>query len=214
MSKDKVKLGDTLPGNQKTKKVDKDQKEKLEKVVKGNVVKQKKSFTKRLVSSMIGEDVNSVTQYIIQDVVVPAAKNTIADMVSGGIEMLLFGEIKGTKTKRRGGQSYVSYNSYYGRDDRREPRRSPHKRNPRSRSSHIFDDILLETRGEAEEVLSLLVELTDSYGMATVADLYDLVGVTSEFTDTKYGWESLGGATVDRTRSGYLINLPRTIQLD
>ena len=214
MDDKKVKLGD-LPGNQKTVNINKDQKEKkLQKVVKGNVVKQKKSLTKRIVSSMVGEDVSSVSQYIIQDVIVPAAKNTIADMVTGGIEMLLFGEIKGSKTKRRGGQSYVSYNSYYGRDDRRDPRSSSHKRAPRSRTSHIFDDIVLETRGEAEEVVSLLVELTDTYGMATVADLYDLVGITSEFTDTKYGWETLGGATVDRTRNGYLLNLPRTIQLD
>ena len=50
--------------------------------------------------------------------------------------------------------------------------------------------------------------------MATVADLYELVGVTGEYTDNKYGWDSLGSASVTRVRGGYLVDLPRTRLLD
>ena len=83
-----------------------------------------------------------------------------------------------------------------------------------SRARHDFDEIILETRGEAEEVLSHLVDLTIDYQQATVADLYDLVGITSNFTDNKYGWTDLRSASVTRVRDGYLINLPRTQILD
>ena len=82
-------------------------------------------------------------------------------------------------------------------------RREPSLRN---RSRHNFDDIILDSRGEAEEVLSHLVDLVDDYGMASVADLYDLVGITSNFTDNKYGWTNLSSASVSRVRDGYLID--------
>ena len=77
-----------------------------------------------------------------------------------------------------------------------------------------FDDIILETRWEAEEVLSHMIDLIENYGVASVADLYELVGITGSFTDNKYGWTNLSSATVSRVRDGYLINLPNAQPID
>jgi hypothetical protein len=182
---------------------------KVEKVTTGKVTTRKKGTGKKLFESFVGEDINSVTSYIIHDVLIPAAKSTLSDMVQGGIEMLLFGERKGSRTTRDKSKSYVSYSSYSNnkRDDRREF-------SNRSRTTHSFDDIVLASRGEAEEVLSHLVDLTIDYGEATVSDLYDLVGITGSFTDNKYGWTDLSRASVTRARDGYLLNLPKTMVLD
>jgi hypothetical protein len=185
------------------------QEKRVEKVTRGKVTTRKKSTGKKLFETFIGDDINSVTSYILHDVLIPAAKSTISDMVQGGIEMLLFGERKGSRTKRDRGSSYVSYSSYSnGRDDRRR------EISNRDRSRHNFDDIILSSRGEAEEVLSHLVDLTIDYGQASVSDLYDLVGITGNFTDNKYGWVDLSRASVSRARDGYLLNLPKTIILD
>jgi hypothetical protein len=62
---------------------------------------------------------------------------------------------------------------------------------------------------EAEEVIKRLDQLVDRYGSASVSDLYDLVGVSSEFTDGKWGWVDLRGADINRIRQGYLLDLPR-----
>ena len=134
----------------------------------------------------------------------------ITDTVSNGIEMLLFGQTRGSRTRRDRGRSYVSYSNYY-KDRYRDRARYVSQRN---RARHNFDDIILESRGEAEEVLSHLVDLTEDYGMASVADLYDLVGVTSNFTDNKYGWDNLSSGRVVPVRGGYLLELPRPIVLD
>jgi hypothetical protein len=136
-------------------------------------------------------------------------------MVQGGIEMLLFGEKKGSRTTRDRGRSYVSYNSYSNRDrDRRDDRRD-RDRSSVARARHNFDDIILETRGEAEEVLSCLADLTQDYGQASVADLYDLVGITGQFTDNKWGWTDISSASATRARNGgYVLNLPKPILLD
>lgn len=198
------------PSNSHKNKEQKEETKKVEKVVKGTVVQRKKSLGKRIIETFVGEDVNSVTSYLIHDVLVPAAKSTISDMVQGGIEMLLFGEKKGSRTQRDRGRSYVSYNNYSSRD-RRDDRR---EFSNRDRARHNFDDIVLSSRGEAEEVLSHLVDLTIDYGQASVSDLYDLVGITGNFTDNKYGWFDLSSASVSRSRDGYLLNLPKPKLLD
>lgn len=198
-----------FPANSHKAKQEKREERKVEKVIKGSVIQKKKTLGRKMSETFLGDDSKNVVQYIIYDVLIPAAKSTISDMVSGGIEMLLFGETRGRNTRRDKGKSYVSYSSYYKNDDRtnRDRERS-------NRARHNFDDIILETRGEAEEVLSTLVDMIDDYGMASVADLYDAVGITSNFTDNKYGWTNLSSASVSRVRDGYLINLPRTTLLD
>lgn len=199
-----------LPSNSKMCKAEKPEK-KVEKIIKGEVVQKKKTLSKKFFEVFTGDDVSSVSSYILYDVLIPAAKSAITDMVQGGIEMVLYGERKGSRTQRDRGRSYVSYNNY---SSNRRPERNTYESNTRNRARHNFDDIILSTRGEAEDVLSHLVDLCIDYGQASVSDLYDLVGITGEFTDNKYGWYDLGSATVSRTRDGYLLNLPKVNVLD
>lgn len=200
-----------FPSNSHKKKEEtKKPEKKVEKVTSGKVVKQKKTLGKKFTETFLGDNIESVSSYIIYDVIIPAAKNMISDTVSNGIEMLLFGQTRGSRTRRDRGKSYVSYSNYYKDRDRDRDRQV----SQRNRARHNFDDIILESRGEAEEVLSHLVDLTEDYGMASVADLYDLVGVTSNFTDNKYGWDNLSSGRVVPVRGGYLLELPRPIVLD
>lgn len=187
------------------------EKQKLEKVVKGKVVKVKKSLGKKFLETFMGEDIENITSYVIHDVLIPAAKSMMYDMVKGSFEMALFGDRKGDRTKRDSGVSRVSYNNY---SSNQRPDNRTRDVIPRNKSRHNFDDIRLDTRGEAEEVLSHLVDLVLDYRQATVADLHDLVGIPVEYTDNKYGWYSLNTAEVVRVRDGWLIRLPKPVQLD
>jgi hypothetical protein len=67
----------------------------------------------------------------------------------------------------------------------------------------------LESGAEADEVIARLDELIDVYGMASVADLYDLVGISGQYTDNKYGWTDVSSASRIRVRDGYLLKMPR-----
>lgn len=216
--KDRIDKMD-FPSNSNSRKIpevknseNKDEK-RLEKVITGNVVKQKKTLGKRISENFLGEDRKGIWDYILYDVLIPAAKDMLNDAGKGALEMMLYGVLKGgSNTTRNRGKSYVSYDKVsYREHDRRDERRDI---SSRGRAQHDFGEIILETRGEAEEVLSHLVDLTIDYNMATVADLYDLVGITPSFTDNKYGWLDLKNASVSRVRGGYLINLPRTQLLD
>src|SRR3954454_10116741 len=79
----------------------------------------------------------------------------------------------------------------------------------RARARHDFDEIVLESRGEAEEVIDRMYDLLSRYDSVSVADMYELTGIQSAHTDQKWGWTDLRGSTVTRTRAGgYLLDLP------
>lgn len=209
---------DAYPSNSIKKREDKEpsveeKKPQVKQIVTGRVRKQRKGFFKRISESIFGDDTRSVGSYVLQDILIPAAKDLVVDTIRGGIEVAVYGERQSRNNNRRGGYTHYDKVSYRSdrdrdrRDDRREVSRS-------ARSRHDFDDIVLESRGEAEDVRIHLLDLCDEYGQATVADFYDLVGVASSFTDNKYGWTDLRSASVSRVRDGYLINLPRTELLD
>ena len=84
----------------------------------------------------------------------------------------------------------------------------------RTRTGYDYDDIILESRGEAEDVLERMDELIATYQVVSVADFYDLVGVSGNYTDNKYGWTDIRNASVIRVRDGYMIKLPKALPLN
>lgn len=185
------------------------QEKKVEKIVQGSVKTKKKNEMSKFKDALISEDARNVKSYIFSDVIIPAAKKLISDIVKDGIEMILYGGISPRNKNSNGTRtSYISYNSYSsGRDDRRIESRN-------RVSGYSLDNIFLDNRGEAEEVLTRMDELIDSYDQVTVGDLYDLLGITGSYTDNKYGWTNLRGARVVHTRDGYVLDLPRPIVLN
>lgn len=177
---------------------------KVERVATGKT--RRKNEVRKLADAFITEDVHSVKDYIIQEVLLPAAKKAISEMVSSGIDMLLYGEAKSKNRSRN--ESRVSYTKYYDRE-------RDYDRGARTRTrGYDYDDIILDTRREAEEVLDRMQDLIDTYGMVSVADLYDLVGINGSYTDNKYGWTQLRSADVQRVRDGYLLKLPKALPFD
>lgn len=189
---------------------------KVERVVSSEVIRQKPSLGKRFTQLFVGGDAKSAWAYVAYDVMLPAAKDMVSDAVSTGIERMLFGESKSpSKRNRTGGSNgYVSYNRFSPSVNTSRQRDEPRPMSRRSRSSHNFDEIILETRAESEEVIDRLFDLVSKYESATVSDLYELVGVTGDFTDEKYGWTDIRGAGVTRVRNGYLLDLPKPEPLD
>ncbi|MCR5432353.1 MAG: hypothetical protein K6E95_07330 [Lachnospiraceae bacterium] len=180
--------------------------QKFKKVTSGGIKTRKKSEVKKITSLLMPEDKNSVRSFILMDVIIPGIKNAIADVVG----IILFGE-SGRLGRSRSGGSKISYQKYY-RDDDRDRREYGR---PRNVGGFDYDDIVFETRGDADLVLDQLDSAISQYGVVSVADLYDLAGVTCRsYTANKYGWTDIHNAKVSRVSDGYIILLPRTVQID
>ena len=178
---------------------------KIEPIVKGKVTK-KKNNVRKLTDTFVSEDIQNVKSYVLMDVLVPAIKKAISDIVTNGVDMILYGE--SGRSTRKTNASTVSYRNYY--DNRRDDRYS----SSRTRTGYSYDDVVLETRSEAEDVLTRMDELSDTYGVVSVADMYDLVGISCNYTDNKYGWTNLRNAEPVRVRDGYMLKLPKALPID
>lgn len=190
-----------------------DERKKVEKIADGKV--KKPSLWSKLKSNLFNNDDN-IGDYLVFDVFIPAAKNVISDAITGAIQMLLYGDNRRPNgvNRDRGRSTYTSYGRYYDRDNRREreERRNPRQVNPRSVLD--YDNVVVDTRREAELVLAQMDDQIAVYGMATQADFYDALGLDTEYTDNKVGWKDLRNAQIERRRDGYGFILPRPEYID
>lgn len=199
-------IGNYKPNSFKSKEeaAEQERTKRVEKVVTGNVKTKKKSELKKLSDVFIAEDMSNVGNYIVMDVLIPAFKKAVSDIVTNGIDMLLYGS--NGRTKKPGNSHYVSYDKMSKRDDR--PVES------RVRTGYDHREVILDSRGEAEEVLTQMEACIDTYGTVTVADMFDLIGVSSQYTDQKYGWTNLRNAKIVRVRDGYLLDMPKALPIN
>lgn len=177
---------------------------KIERVVQSDVKVKKKGFLSKMREALISDDSASVKSYIFNDVLIPSFKRAVSDIITNGIDIILYGE---ARHSNKSSNSRVSYTKYY--DSSRDERYS----SPR-RSDYSYNDIVVPTRAEAERVLDVLDDTIAQYGVASVADFYDTVGVTGQYTDNNFGWKSIAGAQVRGVRDGWQIYLPRPIQIN
>lgn len=184
-------------------------KRKVEQVVKGKVKTKKKSDLRKFTDVFISEDAANVKSYVFMDVLVPAVKKAISDIVRDGIDMILYGETG--HRKKRSDTSYVSYRSY---SDKRDDRR--YANDSRSRTGLDYDDLVFNSRGDVEAVREQMNDVIDRYGFVTVADFYEMAdpNLTPPYTSNKYGWVNIRNAEPVRVRDGYILKLPRAMPID
>ncbi len=182
------------------------QEKKIEKVVSGKV-KTRDNKGRKLADIFISEDASTVKSYILDDVLIPTAKKVISEIISNSVDIILFG---GRGSSGRRSESRVSYRSYY--DDRRDDRRDSDRYNPRNRFD--YEDIVFDSRGEAEAVRRSMLDAIDRYGLVTVSDMYDMAGLTAPYTGNGYGWTNIRNAEPVRIRDGYVLRLPKAVPID
>lgn len=179
-----------------------------EKVIEGKAIRRKTPLGKRLREMFFAEvdERQGVVEYVVGDIMIPAFKDMILDAFQQGMERTFYGRSHPRRSSRSSntGSTHTNYTRYSStnRNDRPTPIR-------RSRSSRDFEDVILETRNDAERVLDTLRENISRYEFTTVRELYESIGESSTPTDEKWGWVDLNDAVVRRLSSGgYLLDLP------
>lgn len=187
----------------------------VRKVVKGSVVKRKKGFAQFLAKAFMGDDSRNVGSFILYDVLIPAAKSTISEVITSGIEMVLYGETRrrNRDRDRDRGRSVIDYRSYYRGDRYDNDRDRDHEYRRRERTFD-FEDIIFKHGDDAAEVLEQLIDALEEYKQVTVADFFDLAGIETNYTHQKWGWTNLSKAYCATVRGGYIVVLPRPVELD
>ena len=148
-----------------------------------NFVKGALIFTSGVAGGFVLCGITTIKFVVKSDIFRTALKNKISEEVT----TFLYG--KDDKTKNR----YPSYRSYYECRKTEKP----------------FENIVFETRKDAEDVLSIADNICRTYGWFTVFDLYDQCGIIGSFKDCLLGWSDLSTVNITRTKYGYQIDFPK-----
>lgn len=182
--------------NKSKKESEKIAEKKVTKVIKGTAKIQKKGGVRKLADVFLPEDIHTVKEHVIKDLLIPKMQNFAVEAFTAFV--------KGETFSKKGNSNtpYVSYNNYSNKPDTGTEKRT---------SGFDYEDIVFTSRGEAEEVLTVLNEIIDQYQILSVMDLYDAAGVTSNnYMLNKYGWSgNIKYASIVHTREGYLLKMPR-----
>lgn len=174
---------------------------------------------RRSVASVISEHSDEVKSYIIYDILGPAVKDMISAIVNSALSALkdtIETSLYGAPRKSYDRASYTDYTKRYKsqypavKKDRSsyefKPRDNPTWKRP---STGNFNDVPpCRSRGDAERVLGKLVNDISKYGEVSVGDYYDQLGISSDFTDRKWGWNDLSQSGTYRAQDGYRLDLP------
>ena len=193
--------------------------EKVNKKVISGEVKKKPTVPgkKSILSLFVKEDIGDVTEYLITERFIPG----IVDSFINAISLMLTGETvrtsysSGRRTSARREPDRPSYSEYYDREkDRDSERRARSAINLKDMN---VNDIGLVSEDDACKVMDYLQDQIDRYNQAKVADVYDAVGITVEYTDRAryWGWPSaVGFRKPYQGRDGYwYLDLPRPERL-
>jgi hypothetical protein len=189
----------------------------VKKVVEGEIVVRKKSLGKRFRDTFLAEDGMTIREYVTDELIIPAVRDLIYDITIGSVERALFRDGRPSRSRSirpslPGGA--VRYDlAARNAVGRREDPRPPVSR--RSRTSQDFsEEVVFDTRVDAEAVLTGMYDILEQYNEVKLSDFFELIGRSSNYVDERYGWTNLFGSRPVRTRHGWLLDLPRTEQLE
>jgi hypothetical protein len=190
---------------------------KIDKVVIGEVVLKPKSPGRKFKEVFFGGDAKQALRFVSADVLLPALRSMLVEASSnawrGFVEKLTYGE---SAYRRPRPTDYSSRTIYTNptplatrmlSDPRTSVGRLPDQR-PVHRARRSVNDVIVATREDADSVVERLIDILNQYDVASIADLYYLLGLESEPIDNKWGWSYLNNIEVRQIREGFLIELP------
>lgn len=183
-------------------------------IVTAPVIVKKKGIFRKVKDTLVEVDFRSTVAYVIADVLIPAAKETVFDALVKGGSYSIFGDrsVRGRGRTYHSGSddSYVTYNRGVDRGSRSMGvgRRAPEpQRGPRNRRYGI-DNFIITDKQEADLIVESMLNAIEEYEYVTVGDLNEMLGIDVHPIDNKWGWTRIDGIEILQVREGYLIDLP------
>ena len=154
------------------------------------------------------EVAESLWTYIFQGLIGPTFKDTAYKILTNIAHAVIFGNLS-TDNKSSLSSGYRSYTRFS--DDK--PRRNVES-DYGTLSKYPTCDILFNDREELKAVVSQLEDTIDEFRVVTIGDLYDCVGWETYSTYYNWGWKDLNGMHIGTTLGGYVLHMPKPMQLN
>lgn len=158
----------------------------------------------RLSDIFTPEDTSSVASFVFTRLIIPRLQVLAVDTINAVARAIFLGErTSGPSRKTPGG--YTPYQEYYGEEKKPASKLSSSKK---TNGSFQFQDVVVDSYGDAQLILDRLDEQLDDQGYVTVSYLYEAAGLPCPFTGNYYGWENISSARIVTDSDGYRIEMP------
>lgn len=193
---------------------------KIERITTAEVRVRKRGPMRTFKKLIIEADMGSVGHFVWLDIIVPMFKNMIVSTIEQGAHRAVYGDrySAGLRPRppssamgigaQRGVINYVPHDRPgalgVGRNDPRGMPQLP------SGGRGLPDPrgYLIVSRDEAVRTLEQMAMVIDRYEGVSVADLHEMIGLTSTPIDTRWGWTDVRDAQIRGVRDGWLLELP------
>ena len=164
--------------------------------------------------------VREVGNFLWTDVLKPGMKNLIYDIIVKGSEDFLFEDSRSIPPRQGQRFSRIGYNSIYDESRLISPdeRRSKQGTSLVSRPNSVAmgDYIWFEFKQSAQKLIEDANDIIDTYEWISVLEVYELAGLTCDYTLNDYGWKTFAVSepkpyTLPSPdgRRGYILRLPK-----
>ena len=182
--------------------------------VEGRVEKVKKSPLRKFAAVLFEEDLPSVGNSVVKEIVEPTIKDFLADILIGSIERAFYGRGRTSGSPRTNTNSLVRSSVYPQQGYTAYNQASNKPALPPSTPATMlnFEDITtMRSRSAATDLLERLRSAIVSYGNVSVCELYDILQMPDDldFTYNYYGWTNLANVPIRANASGWWLDLPR-----
>lgn len=187
-----------------------EQKKTLKKV--GGLVKgYERAPWKKFIGMFFEEDFGAVVKYLITDVIRPRGKDFLAETFIAGIERAIYGDGARPSSSRNSSSLNTNATNYNKASSVRKV--TTDSETPK----FAFDDVVLEDRAHAQDLLDTLRGTIGKYGYVRVSELYDILEAPelSDFTDNYWGWKDLSNVPIIRLFGGkYTLGFPKPVPME
>lgn len=200
-----------FPGNRMYSNNNDQNEKKLDAVIsRDSIVSTKKPALERIKEAFLGADGFD----IVDDVVIPGLQNLVLDV----LEMKFFHQVgrRNPPYNNYSQPTYVDYTqSYYGYTGNSSYKGNTYgNQNRRPDQNRVdYKNIILRTREDAERVVVQMRDTIRATGSISVAQFFDLLQLTGEYTDNNWGWTDGSRFGIQRVAQGFLIVLPNAYPL-
>lgn len=180
----------------------------------GKAVIKERGLGSRFHRIFLGGDANTASSYVIAEVILPAFRTLVVDVVTQGIEKFVYGDSRRPRSPSSAGPR-IQYNKPVG-VTQYAPGRPMISQAPTDRwirPTKSFDDVIVPTKDDADSVIDALIAIIDSYQVVTLAELHEILGMPTKHVDNKWGWSNLTAIEANQVREGWKITFPPMEQL-
>lgn len=172
----------------------------------------KRSAFQQAIDNFVADDLKKVRDYIIWDVLIPAAKSALSNIIKTSTDMIIYGSTK--EANRARGGSKPKYRDYYASDYPRED--APARKE--TRRGYSYDEVIFSSYEDAQDVYKILVDILGRYHWVRIADFYqacievlgDGIKLNATYTDSWWGWDERDFESVGTIpyQDGWVIRFP------